>query len=67
MCILIQSAFHAMQSNQVLQQHTNDEQAAIAMAVFRFASEWKISSRILSSAIARLMFHLLSIQLLNHL
>lgn len=32
MCILIQSAFHAMQSNQLLQQHPNDEQADIAVA-----------------------------------
>lgn len=41
-----------MQNNQVLQQHTNDEQADPAMAVFSFASE--ISSRIAPSAIARL-------------
>jgi len=54
MCILIQRQFHAMQSNRVLQQHANDEQADLAMAVFSFASKQKISSRIAPSAIARL-------------
>lgn len=43
-----------MQSNQVLQQHMNDEQADIPLAVFSFASEWKNSSKMAPSVISRL-------------
>lgn len=43
-----------MHANQLLQQHVCNRQADIALTAFSFASEWKISSRIAPSAIARL-------------
>lgn len=43
-----------MQSNQLLQQHMYNGQADIALTAFSFVSEWKISSRIAHTAIAKL-------------